>query len=60
MITPIWPEVFIGTENRDDSGITSTNADSPSIGELGEFGLIAAMAQRLAPGPGTLLSLIHI
>jgi thiamine-monophosphate kinase len=57
MITPIWPEVVIGTENRDDRGVTSTNADSPSIGELGEFGLIAAMAQRLAPGPGTVVGI---
>jgi thiamine-monophosphate kinase len=57
MITPIWPEVVIGTENRDGGGVTSTNADSPSIGELGEFGLIAAMAQRLAPGPGTVVGI---
>ncbi len=28
-----------------------------SIGELGEFGLIAAMAQRLAPGPGTVVGI---
>jgi thiamine-monophosphate kinase len=57
MITPIWPEVVIGTQNRDGGGVTSTNADSPSIGELGEFGLIAAMAQRLAPGPGTVVGI---
>ncbi len=56
-ITPNWPEVVIRTESRDGGGVTSTNADAPSIGELGEFGLIAAMAQRLAPGPGTVVGI---
>src|SRR6202012_1927974 len=51
----------IGTENRGDSGLTSENVgpggDGPSIGELGEFGLIAEMAGRMATGPGTVVGI---
>jgi thiamine-monophosphate kinase len=43
--------------DRGEDGVTSANTGGPSIGELGEFGLIAAMAQRLAPGPGTVVGI---
>jgi thiamine-monophosphate kinase len=43
--------------DRGEEGVTSANTGGPSIGELGEFGLIAAMAQRLAPGPGTVVGI---
>jgi thiamine-monophosphate kinase len=37
--------------------MTRGNAESPSIGELGEFGLIAEMAKRMRPGPGTVVGI---
>jgi thiamine-monophosphate kinase len=34
-----------------------TIGDDPSIGEVGEFGLIAEMAARMRPGPGTIVGI---
>jgi thiamine-monophosphate kinase len=50
-------EAGIGTENRDGGGTTSENLSGPSIGELGEFGLIAEMAEQLKTGPGTVVGI---
>ena len=51
-IDPIPREASIGTENRDTTGVTSGDA-TPSLGELGEFGLIGQLAARMPSGPGT-------